>query len=268
MVSLLCSTLALFQANWHVLSIDWATYKPIHLNHERDFGKGVPKINLAVLKAVDTVQKKFPDGGGYFVGVKAVPAESPIGYPLSLFDTKLLEPPRSTSYCSGSSYTVFIEALNLIFARRAPALTPAQKEAMRMQEPDGGRREDGVKFWGWWNADGPGSQFALVQFSGMGEHVAPQDALPGDFMNISWKSGLGHSVVFLGWAKNAAGEPGVLFWSSQKSTNGLSDSFATLDRIKEVLIVRLTHPERISKLNPDTKVDLKAPYDLIDWKGL
>lgn len=67
-----------------------------------------------------------------------------------------------------------------------------------MQEPDGGRREDEIKFWGKWNDDGFGNHFALVQYSQMGTTIKPIHARPGDFMNISWKKGGGHSVVF--WA--------------------------------------------------------------------
>ena len=102
-------------------------------------------------------------------------------------------------------------------------ISPERFEAMRMQELDGGRREDWVKFWGLWNADGPGCHYALVQYSGAGSEIAPIHARPGDFMNINWKSGLGHSVVFLGWHKDSEGKKHVLFWSSQMGTNGLGD---------------------------------------------
>ncbi len=78
-------------------------------------------------------------------------------------------------------------------------LSPERLEAIRMQEPDGGRREDLIKFWGYWNADGFGTHFALVQYSRMGQEIRPAQLRPGDFVNISWKTGLGHSVIFLVW---------------------------------------------------------------------
>ena len=111
----------------------------------------------------------------------------------------MLAPTRTTSYCSGSSYAAFVEAMDRLLWR---PLDPARSELLRMQEPDGGRREDGTKAWGWWNADGFGCDFALVQYLGVGERIPVRDARPGDFMNVSWRSGLGHSVVFLGWAKD------------------------------------------------------------------
>ncbi|MBT9589054.1 hypothetical protein IV102_37315 [bacterium] len=83
-----------------------------HSSHLQRFGTAACGYNPFVLQAIDEVQRTAPDGGGYFTGIKAEPAESPLGYPLRLFGLGLLEPPRTTSYCSGSSYTVFIEAVN------------------------------------------------------------------------------------------------------------------------------------------------------------
>ena len=49
-----------------------------------------------VLRAIDRVQASAPDGGGYFIGLKADPLESPIGYPLRLFGRQMLLSPRTT----------------------------------------------------------------------------------------------------------------------------------------------------------------------------
>lgn len=216
-----------------------------------NFGKYVEGYNWYVIQAIDSIQAKFPDGGGYFIGISAVPTESPIGYNLSLFGEKLLEAPRKTSYCSGSSYTAFIEAMNLMYPDST--LTSEQTELLRMQEPDGGRRNDGVKFWGKWNANGYGSHYALVSYAGMGKQVEPREAMPGDFMNISWKSGIGHSVVFLGWLKTDNIQR-LAYWSSQKSTNGLGLDTVNINRIKDVVIVRLTNPEKIFNFKPNTDI--------------
>jgi hypothetical protein len=195
-----------------------------HDSHWKLLHTNIPKYNQMVLMAVDLVQQHAMDGGGYFVGVKANPPESPIGYPVNLFDQELLKPARTTSYCSGSTYAVLMESLNFIFGKPLHQLSPDRVEALRMQEPDGSRREDGVKAWGWWNSDGYGSDFSLVQYLGMGDPVPAKEARPGDFMNISWKSGLGHSVVFLGWCVNKNGDAAVDYWASQPGTNGLKTS--------------------------------------------
>ena len=73
-----------------------------HVQHERVFSEYTGETNRAVLAAVDRIQAMSPEGGGYFTGVKAVPAESPIGFPVSLFGQPLLNPPGTSSYCSGA----------------------------------------------------------------------------------------------------------------------------------------------------------------------
>jgi len=234
-----------------------------HLSHEAIFGKYAGGYNLPVLKAIDIVQGHAPEGGGYFTGISTVPAESPIGYDLDLFGKALLAAPRSTSYCSGSTYGVLIEALNLIFPYGGSSLSADRLESLRLQELNGGRREDGVKYWGKWNDDGWGSNYALVQYSGMGEDIAPELARPGDFMNISWKSGRGHSVVFLGWYRKD-GERGMVYWSSQKNTNGFSDVVCPLSSVESVRIVRLTRPENLFTFDVNKQVNRKLPGDVLN----
>jgi len=235
-----------------------------HLNHESMFKKYTDGYNLAVLKAIDIVQAHAMDGGGYFIGIKAKPTESPIGYGLKLFDKPLLDPPRTTSYCSGSTYGVFIETLNFIFPDSGSKISADRYESLRMQEPDGSRREDQIKFWGKWNDDGWGTQYALVQYSGMGEEVPPERARPGDFANISWTTGTGHSVVFLGWFKKES-KLGMVYWSSQGSTNGFGDVvLCPLTKVKSVKIVRLTHPEKVFTFDVQQTVNRDLPGDTVD----
>lgn len=235
-----------------------------HLQHDEIYGESVTGYNSAVLQAIDKVQAHEMDGGGYFIGIFAKPTESPVGYALTLGDYALLDPPRSTSYCSGASYAVFIEALNIICGDKLHKLDDARKESLRMQEPDGGRREDGVKFWGHFNDDGYGSQFALVQYSKMGAEVLPDQAMPGDFCNISWASGVGHSVVFLGWFTDPiSNQKYMRYWSSQKGTNGFGDQSVSIKRIKAVKFVRLTNPDSLFSFDTKTKVIRKVPGDFI-----
>lgn len=233
---------------------------PQNLGHFRTYRDQAVGFNRYVLMGIDRVQATAMDGGGYFIGVRAVPAESPVGYNLTLGAHELLAAPRCTSYCSGASYAAFIEGLGLWLRHNPLDIAPDRAELLRMQEPDGGRREDETKVWGWWNADGPGSHFALVQLTGAGERIAPKDAMPGDFMNISWRKGPGHSVVFLAWEANAEGKRGVRFWSSQKSTNGLGDLWVPLDSIKTCVITRATRPENLFTFDPARPVsrDIKG----------
>ena len=236
-----------------------------HLNHRKIFGNYSNGYNLKILEAIDIVQATAMDGGGYFASIKAVPPEAPIGYPLKLFNEVLFNPQRSTSYCSGSTYAVFIEGLNLMFKDQEKELPTPQLEALCMQEPDGGRREDTVKFWGKWNDDGYGNHFALVQYSNMGKKIKPINARPGDFMNISLTNGGGHSVIFLGWYKDEKDIKKLLYWSSQTRTNGFGDELVDIEKIREVMTVRLSIPDNIFLFNVDTKVDRNIKGDELIW---
>ncbi|MBD3376263.1 hypothetical protein GF406_14595 [candidate division KSB1 bacterium] len=237
---------------------------PHHTQHYERLGKTIDGINAYILKAIDTVQSKAMDGGTYFIGITADPPESPVTYNLKLFNRPLIEIPRQSSYCSGATYTAFIEAMNLMMPEGHASLSETHYEALRMQEPDGSRREDNVKFWGYWNADGFGNDFALVQYSQMGRPIEPRQCRPGDFVNISWKSGLGHSTIFLGWIKDNEDKK-LLYWSSQKGTNGYGDQATSLDEIKNIKAVRLVHPENIFNFDINTDVNLNVAGETIDW---
>ncbi|MGH7597554.1 MAG: hypothetical protein ACREOI_14465 [bacterium] len=251
--------------DWFVLSKDDLVGRTHHTRHAEIFGKYVEGYNHYALQSIDKVQTTAMDGGGYFIGIKAVPAESPIGYKLTLFDRPLLEPPRKTSYCSGSTYAAFIEQMNVLFPGEGEKLSYDRYEALRMQEEDGGRREDTIKFWGKWNDDGFGSHYALVQYAKMGKEIKPRNARPGDFMNISWKTGNGHSVIFLGWYKDENGQKHIVYWASQTRTNGFGDEVVPLERIKDVKTVRLVHPENLFAFEVNTTVQRDVPGDIIDW---
>lgn len=254
------------KGNWLLLNQEDISSGMHHTNHFKLFGKYSSGYNKSVLKAIDKVQSTAMDGGGYFTGVKADPPESPIGYNLSLLGKKLLNLDRKTSYCSGASYSAFIESMNTILENNKDSISADRMEALRMQEEDGGRREDGVKFWGKWNADGFGNNYALVQYSNIGKVIKPEDARPGDFMNISWKSGNGHSVVFLGWILDQDKKLNVVYWSSQKRTNGLGDDVVPVDRIKNVMIVRITDPNNIYKFNVKKEIQTQIPGFKINFK--
>ncbi|MHB8852553.1 MAG: hypothetical protein ACYC6P_04235 [Ignavibacteriaceae bacterium] len=243
------------QNKWLILKPGDISANYHNLDHLKIFSKYSRSYNLEVLRAIDTVQAHAMDGGGYFIGIDSTPTESPIGYDLQLFGNSLINPPRSSSYCSGSTYSVLITSLDFILGKSSRNISKDRIEAMRMQEPNGSRRDDWIKYWGIWNADGFGSEYALVQYSKMGIEVKPEDAIPGDFMNISWKSGIGHSVIFLGWYIDKNGDKCVTYWSSQKGTNGFGDQIVSLKKIKSLKIVRLTKPQNIFKFNITNKID-------------
>ncbi len=227
-----------------------------HIQHQEIFGREITGYNRLILKAIDLVQSTAMDGGTYFMGGTAIPPESPIGHVLKLFTRPLLSPPRHSSYCTGATYAAFIEAMNLIISpEERGQLSQDRFEALRMQELDGGRREDHVKFWGHWNADNTGHSYAMVQYSQMGKEISAKSARPGDFVNIIWKNNHGHAVIFLGWQMSEKGELDMLYWSSQPGTNGLGDSRTHVSNTKRLTFVRLVDPRKIFSFDVDTEVD-------------
>jgi hypothetical protein len=60
------------------------------------------------------------------------------------------------------------------------------------------------------------------------------------------------------------GKMGMIFWSSQKSTNGYSDVVLwPLTSVKDVKTVRMTHPEKIFSFDVGQTVNRDLPGDLI-----
>ena len=243
--------------SWYFVSASQRAQDSHNCQHFLNYGADAPNYNEFVLRGIDKVMGTAPNGGGYFVGLKAQPPESPLGYELKLGTYSLLTPPRPTSYCSGSSYGVFIEALNFINPRYSKQMTAAQLEACRMQEPDGGRRDDDVKLWGYWNDDIWGIHHALIDYTQIGEVITPDAAKPGDFIKIMWSKSSGHFVVFLGWVQDANNQPtAIRYWSSQPGTNGFGEQESNISKIYSLLFVRLTQPDNISKFDPNYKVDI------------
>lgn len=252
-------------STWFVISKEDLRGGTHNTKHFEIFGKYIDGYNQDILKAVDLVQSKAMDGGGYFIGITADPPESPVGYDLELLGKPLLKHTRKTSYCSGSTYAAFIESLNFILKGKGKKLSADRYEALRMQEIYGGRREDGIKFWGKWNDDGWGDHYALVQYSKMGKKIDPINARPGDFMNISWKSGNGHSVIFLGWYIDENNEKNIVYWASQKGTNGYGNDVVPIRKIKNIVTVRLTNPENLFNFDVTTTVKRNISGDKIKW---
>jgi len=233
-----------------------------HTEHISAFGKYVRGYNYYIVKSIDIVQTSVPTGGD----LKTQASESPIGYELKIFGKSLINPMSQSSNCRGATYAVLIEGLNLIFGDGAlDSLDFEHYEALRMQEIHGESRTKGVKFWGNWNTEDFGNQFALVQYSGIGKEIEPRNARPGDFMNIAWKKGVSSSVIFLGWYRDKEEKISIVYWSSQKETDGFGDQIIPIDRIKNVKVVRLTSPENLFRFNINNPVSIKVPGVRIEF---
>lgn len=80
----------------------------------------------------------------------------------------------------------------------------------------------------------PGPLDAMTTYS-VGIAVEnPEDALPGDFIQIWRQNKSGHSVIFVNWLRDTQGNRvGLQYWSTQPATNGIgfhSELFGTLPK--------------------------------------
>jgi hypothetical protein len=251
-----CGIFVLSETGINVIYKSTGSLPRKHTSHEKIFSEKAFDYNRYILKAIDKIQGQAINGGGYYTNKQDKSKESPIGYPLKIFSHPLINPPRSTSYCTGATFAAFIEALNLIYPHGETRLTPDRYEALRMQEMDGTMRKDFVKVWGNWNTQW-GAPYVMIKYLQMGKIVSQREARPGDFINILFKGGGGHSAIFLGWYKNENGETQLLYWSSQPETNGISDHSVPTGRISRLAIVRLTNPGKIFSFDVSKKIFFK-----------
>ncbi|MEI7635110.1 MAG: hypothetical protein WCK47_12615 [bacterium] len=104
----------------------------------------------------------------------------------------------------------------------------------------------------------PGPEEALLAY-GMGRRIAsPDKALPGDFVQIWRCDKTGHSVIFLSWARDAAGKIQAMhYWSTQPGTKGigftaeLAGKSGNMIDPQKTSITRLEPSTRWKKGNPD-----------------
>ena len=77
----------------------------------------------------------------------------------------------------------------------------------------------------WFGSDGDKHciHHAVTSF-GVGQEISnPDDARPGDFVQLWRHSGSGHSCIFQEWIRDDKGKiTGLKYWSTQKKTNGIS----------------------------------------------
>lgn len=205
-------------------------------------------MNKLVLDAV----KEMPTEGGYELTV--VPAERMAqAFTLRTPDELQLNPTLAVpSYCTTATYMVFFKALEKFWAANSLKIPADVLFKLRPQ-----MENDGVRIWGRWNSNGPGTA-KFFHDTKIGSNFDDlEKALPGDFIKIFWNEHIGklergHTGVFLG-LKKINGKPMLHFWASSKSTNGFFERIIPLTDAKRILFSRLDQPQNylnIAKL-PD-----------------
>ena len=148
------------------------------------------------------IARAFPDGGGYEWKGTGVLEE------IRFKGERILEQGKHT-YCSGFTFAVVMKAAGergLLRDKSADDVRAFQKQ--------------------WYGATKESAETQCahaVRELGIGEPVAPEDARPGDFLQLWRTNGSGHSVLFLGWVMDGRRPVGVKYRSSQTSTNGIGD---------------------------------------------
>lgn len=203
-----------------------------------------PVLNRLILRAISDL----PKGGGYAVNRTAMTA---LRSSLLCDDSGLILNPRKAqpSFCSGATYLVFVQALAEWHESARRPLSPAVLDLLLVKG-----QADGTGVWGRWNANGPGTARLFTEL-GMGVNFQSlEDAQPGDFLKLWWnehvgKREFGHSVIYLGLAKDKDGSPGIRFWSSNQP-DGYGEKVVPFTKVKRLLLSRLTRPDLLATALP------------------
>jgi hypothetical protein len=198
------------------------------------------------------ILNSMPQGGGYSATASATrdlqSAVQVNGGTLNVKPTAA----RST-YCSGATYLVFIQAIQRSIPRSQVGIGLAEALAIRGQP-------DGVGVWGRWNANGPGTACLFYELRLGRNFTSFDEARPGDFMKIFWTDAVGarehgHSVIYLS-QQSVNGIQTVRFWSSNKPA-GYGCKEVPRSRISHAIFSRLETPSNITGF---MRLDRKDPY--------
>jgi hypothetical protein len=187
------------------------------------------------------ILKTMPQGGGYSATAGATrDLQSAVQVYRGTLNVKPAAA-RST-YCSGATYLVFIQAIQRLIPRSEVGGGLAEALAIKGQP-------DGVGVWGRWNANGPGTACLFYELRLGRNFTSFDEAKPGDFMKIFWTDAVGtrehgHSVIFVGRG-SVNGVETVRFWSSNKPL-GYGYKEVPRTRISHAIFSRLETPSNIT----------------------
>ena len=142
-----------------------------------------------------------------------------------------------STYCCGLSYEVYYRTIMHILAEQE--LKP---ELNGMKASD---FENFISLWFVQETKGDGPGLALEAY-GLGKKIDKMhDVEAGDFVQIWRSSGSGHSVIFIEWVINEAGDTtGMTYWSTQPKTNGVNYNTEYFDGYGGKIDPTITHYSR------------------------
>jgi hypothetical protein len=198
------------------------------------------------------ILKNMPQGGGYSATASATrDLQSAVQVNGGTLSVKP-DAARST-YCSGATYLVFIQAIQRSIPRSQVGMGLAEALAIKGQP-------DGVGVWGRWNANGPGTACLFYELRLGRNFTSFDEAKAGDFMKIFWTDAVGarehgHSVIYVSQG-SVNGIETVRFWSSNKP-GGYGYKDVPRSRISHAIFSRLETPSNITAF---MRLDRKDAY--------
>jgi hypothetical protein len=147
-----------------------------------------------------------PDGGGY-CALNATGVLSTIRHNGSL----ILSHSKGGSYCCGFTFEIAMK----VAEQRGILAKKSVYEVRKFQAEWFGATKSSAE-----------KQCVLAMADlGIGREIDPKDAQPGDFVVFNRTFKIGHSVIFLNWMTDSAGNiVGIHYRSSQGTTNGVADN--------------------------------------------
>lgn len=183
----------------------------------------IPPNNQLILRAV----AQIPDGQGFGRGDGRIDA---LASAIEVLPNQIRVSPNKAgpTFCTAATYLVLWTAIAELTNTGQLKLDEDALEALQVRSKQ--QMPDGTGVWGRWNADGPGAAVVFKEL-GLGTNRTDiRDALPGDFVKISWNQSVGkgergHLGIFD--SERDCRVPGnathrerhICFWSSQSGND-------------------------------------------------
>lgn len=183
----------------------------------------IPPNNQLILRTV----AQMPDGQGFGRGDGRIDA---LAAAIEVLPDRIRVSPMKAgpTFCTAATYLLLWTAIAELYNTGKLKLDREALEELQVRSKK--QMPDGTGVWGRWNADGPGAA-AVFKELGLGANRSDvQEALPGDFLKISWtqsvgKGERGHLGVFdserdcRSPAHENRLERHICFWSSQSGND-------------------------------------------------
>ncbi len=179
-----------------------------------------PGFNAYVVRAINdwTV---YPRNGVFPYCWKECPDSMGVIHDVTYLDV-LLWPGEESCFCTGFTLEVLFDAVRRW--QGANGMDPIDPlHFLSVESVDGG---EFYQYWQGYGVTTSSSAADAFVAEEMGHHILPEsweDALPGDFVNLSRTDGTGHSVIFVSWVKQDDEIIGIRYFGCNSSGDSHPD---------------------------------------------